>query len=696
MSEKRVSVRMRAEGGRQVRAEFEGVGDSGERAFQRIGREADATSAIVRRVAGMIGAALSVRQVVAYADTWTDLQSRVQLAVGSHEAGIAVMGRLGDMARRTYSDLGQTVESWLANSTALRELGMSTSESLDFTEAMNNALVVSGARAERAAQINNALAQAMALGQLRGQQLNTVIMNGGRVAELLADELGVNVNELRALGAQGRITGDVIRRALVGNLELLREEADSMPATIGDAFTLINNAALRLVGTYDQMLGASAAVAAALIVFADNLERVAVIAFTFAGFMAARWVAGFVAARLATLGLVGALTALRGALIRTGIGAIIVLAGELIYQFTRLVRGAGGFGAAVGLMGTLVRATFKGMGNVLTAWGFGFQAMTLDLESVWTGFIAYLAQKWADFLGTIAPTWNEIMETIGVDRLQIDALGAEAYASAMEHAAGNRAHLAEQMRQREQDGLATAFDEAREALAALMATVKASDDMGASHVEGLEEALNNAAAAAGGAGRASAEAAEEAATGWQLAADQVRKYAEEAMDLAGQLGGAMIGAFRGAENAVAEFVRTGKFDFRSLATSIIADLARIAARRFILGPIANALSGALGGLGGLGGGAMPGGKVLSLDGGGHTGHGARVGGLDGLGGRLAIVHPGERFIDDSRPGQRGGGGFAPAANVHFHGVRDMQSFRQSRSQIASDLSRAVSAGQRGM
>ena len=39
-----------------------------------------------------------------------------------------------------------------------------------------------------------------------------------------------------------------------------------------------------------------------------------------------------------------------------------------------------------------------------------------------------------------------------------------------------------------------------------------------------------------------------------------------------------------------EFVKTGKLDFRDLVTSMIADLAKLAARRFILGPIANALS----------------------------------------------------------------------------------------------------------
>ncbi|NEX45453.1 tape measure protein [Pseudotabrizicola algicola] len=381
MAQKRVSVRLVAEGGRQVKAEFQGIGDAGERNFKRIERQADITGTVVRRVMGILGAAISTRQLVAYADQWTDLRSRVDLATGSQEAGAAVMERLATMARRTYSSLGQTTESWLANATALRELGLTTAESLDFTEALNNAMVVSGARAERAASVQTALSRAMALGTLSGDNLNTVIQNGGRLAELLAAELGTTVSGLRRLGQQGGITGEVIRTALIGNLELLREEADSMPATIGDAFTLIGNAALQLVGTWDQMVGASSTLAAALIGLADNMERLAAIGIAFAGFMAARWVAGFVAAQVATISLAGALTLLRGAIIRTGIGALIVGAGELIYWFGQLVRGAGGFGNALSLLGDLAREVWERMKLGAVAMGLAIMASWADIKA---------------------------------------------------------------------------------------------------------------------------------------------------------------------------------------------------------------------------------------------------------------------------------------------------------------------------
>ena len=45
MAEKRVSVRLAAVGGRQVRAELEGVGEAGSRGFGRLSREMEAVNA---------------------------------------------------------------------------------------------------------------------------------------------------------------------------------------------------------------------------------------------------------------------------------------------------------------------------------------------------------------------------------------------------------------------------------------------------------------------------------------------------------------------------------------------------------------------------------------------------------------------------------------------------------------------------
>ncbi|AGT08352.1 tape measure protein [Paracoccus aminophilus] len=251
--------------------------------FDRLQQQANASLSKIRAPTGLsslgglgagLAGALSARELVRMTSTWTDLSGRVGLAVGQMDQAPEVMKRISEMARRTYSSLELTAESYLANATTLRELGLSTSESLDFTEALNNALVVSGAKAQTAASVQDALSKAMALGALKGDQLNTVIASGGRVAELLAEELGVGVNQLRKIGTEGGITGAVIDKALRGNLEKLRTEADSMSATISDAFQLLQNAVLEYVGTTDKGLDASERLAAALIFVADNIDLV--------------------------------------------------------------------------------------------------------------------------------------------------------------------------------------------------------------------------------------------------------------------------------------------------------------------------------------------------------------------------------------------------------------------------------------
>ncbi len=142
----------------------------------------------------------------------------------------------------------------------------------------------------------------------------------------------------------------MIVNALIGNMELLREEAESMPATIGDAFVLVGNAMLRLVGQFDQITGSSSRIADVLITLADNLDRVAIYAATAATIIGGRYVAAIVMAKVGTLGLVGVLGLLKRALLTTGIGALVVVAGELVYRFASVTKAVGGLGKALGMV----------------------------------------------------------------------------------------------------------------------------------------------------------------------------------------------------------------------------------------------------------------------------------------------------------------------------------------------------------
>jgi len=69
----------------------------------------------------------------------------------------------------------------------------------------------------------------------------------------------------------------------------------------------------------------------------------------------------------------------------------------------------------------------------------------------------------------------------------------------------------------------------------------------------------------------------------------IKEYYKTLQDFGGQVASAVTGAFQGLEDQLTTFVTTGKANFRDLANSIIADIARIAIRQAIIKPLVGAL-----------------------------------------------------------------------------------------------------------
>jgi lambda family phage tail tape measure protein len=66
---------------------------------------------------------------------------------------------------------------------------------------------------------------------------------------------------------------------------------------------------------------------------------------------------------------------------------------------------------------------------------------------------------------------------------------------------------------------------------------------------------------------------------WFNMTESVRRYGEDASNTGAQIGNAMRNSFQTAEDAFVQFTTTGKLNFKSMASSIIADFARIEARK---------------------------------------------------------------------------------------------------------------------
>lgn len=162
---------------------------------------------------------------------------------------------------------------------------------------------------------------------------------------------------------------------------------------------------------------------------AANMQRLGVYVATAVAAFGTRYVAALVAARLATLSLAGALTFLRGALIRTGFGALIVAAGEMVYQFTRLVTATGGFAEALTFLGDIAALVWQGIIDSSAAIPPALSAVWLKVKSEFYRFVSDLSNAWADFL-----TFFKVgLDTIGATEMA-DAMAAGPILSAQKAA----------------------------------------------------------------------------------------------------------------------------------------------------------------------------------------------------------------------------------------------------------------------
>jgi lambda family phage tail tape measure protein len=341
----------------------------------------------LKAVLGALAGALATKELVEYTARWTDLNSRFKNAIG--DAGLAneALKQIAQTARSTYSNLEQTAETFLRNSQTLKELGFTTAEQIQLSDALNNALAISGTKGARAESVMNALSKAMALGKLSGDNLNTVLESGGRIAQALADGLGVTTLQLRELAAAGKIDTITMVEALTSQMERLRQESADMPVTARDGFVLLNNAVFEFVGRLDTAIGSStsfgeklAELADAIISLAQNTEKMAKLA--------------IVVTEVAKA--IGTLVAVVGTL---------AVAVPIVKGFMAAWAGAKAVVAGVGAIGTAVKAlpltglkAFAGKGAALLGLGKGLVTTGVAALGAKLGFDAYnnVQEKFAE------------------------------------------------------------------------------------------------------------------------------------------------------------------------------------------------------------------------------------------------------------------------------------------------------------
>ncbi|MFC0633295.1 tape measure protein [Brevundimonas balnearis] len=242
----------------------------------------DALRASLTDIAPTLAAAFSAAQVIQYADAWTAGRNALS-AAGVAAADLATrQNELVDLANETRTGTAETIALYQRLSIATAELGLSQQDTLRLTELLNKSFASSGLSTQEAASAALQLSQALASGVLQGDELRSLRENAPLVAKAIADSMGVGIGALKELGAEGKITADVIVGALFGASDQINATFDNTATTVGQALQRLNNELGRYVGEADESLSATERLAQAIVALANNLDRIIPVATTLA------------------------------------------------------------------------------------------------------------------------------------------------------------------------------------------------------------------------------------------------------------------------------------------------------------------------------------------------------------------------------------------------------------------------------
>lgn len=265
------SQRQTEQFGQSIRVSLQAITVQQERMVSQTAK----SSALFARFASVTASALSIHQVINYADSWTELQNRLKLVTESSVELNKATQAVYDIAQKTYQSLDATAQVYQRFADNADRLGLSQQKVAELTETVSKAVAISGASATAAQAALTQFGQALASGQLRGEELNSVMEQTPALAKAIADGMGVSVGELRKKAQDGEMTIEKVIQALERAADSVDKKFATSVTTVSQGFTNLQSAMTKFIGEANQGTGATQLFTTGMTTLADNLSLVA-------------------------------------------------------------------------------------------------------------------------------------------------------------------------------------------------------------------------------------------------------------------------------------------------------------------------------------------------------------------------------------------------------------------------------------
>lgn len=222
-------------------------------------------------------AALRIGDIVSMSDSMQLLTSRIAILSGGTSQAEEIMNGLLDTANRTKTSIDGLATIYSRLAAATKETGISSGTLLKLTEVLQNTFRLSGATITESTAAAIQLSQGFASGQLRGQELRSVLEANVEIGGILSKTFGVTRGELYKLAEAGKLTAGKVMLALLNSVGDVNGRAQQLGQTFEQTTTVAFNNLKVAVANLNKELDASGTFARGMTALTERFTLLATV-----------------------------------------------------------------------------------------------------------------------------------------------------------------------------------------------------------------------------------------------------------------------------------------------------------------------------------------------------------------------------------------------------------------------------------
>lgn len=182
-----------------------------------------------------------LQQLAGVSDSLVQTKARLNLVNDGLQTTDELFNQVYASAQRSRAPVMSTADIVAKLGQRAGDVFNNNQETIAFAENLSKMFVIAGASQEEMASASLQLTQALGSGVLRGEELNAVFESAPNVIQTIANYMGVPIGQIRTLASEGKITGEIVKNAMLGATNEINRQFAEMPMTWGQVWTIAMN-----------------------------------------------------------------------------------------------------------------------------------------------------------------------------------------------------------------------------------------------------------------------------------------------------------------------------------------------------------------------------------------------------------------------------------------------------------------------